>query len=488
MIFKTKVVAKYYSLIVATLCVFFIMGFVSYLAIMKNMAAKQVMMPPLFVAKIVDILDKKNKINAIRLFVSLHNRDCAPSFELFNQAGDIIYPGNAIKNKISADALSKLTKPYEYTLFQERKSWYDTNLFQLLNPMPIPEVFLVRLAGHPVYYLKIFPPQHAHGKNKFYMFPIIEFASLFVALLLGVTVCIFLIYLSVVKHTKIADQVISELQKGNLKARFPLNRKDEFGNVMQRFNIMADEIERLVVCLKQDEKARINLLQELTHDLKTPIASLKMLLETLGTQDKSLSKKLKKELISLSRKEIDYFAKLIDDLLLLAEVSDPKYYVQKGSVDIIKILSEEVYDSEFRGSQENIKIRIETIPENVTYIDGDLHLLRRFFRNAIDNAISFARSEVTVDMVFLDKNKLQIIIQDDGPGFSPEALQSFGIRRLSRKLHKDQHRVSFGLGSVIMKTICQLHGGSLVVENVLSKGHTVIGGKLSLELVYEVIT
>jgi K+-sensing histidine kinase KdpD len=99
---------------------------------------------------------------------------------------------------------------------------------------------------------------------------------------------------------------------------------------------------------------------------------------------------------------------------------------------------------------------------------GDSHLITRLFRNAFDNASRYAVNNITVK-VNDQRDKVEILIMDDGPGLTEESLQSFGKRR-ERRQRKDSNDFSLGLGSVIMKTIAQVHGGSVEMINLLSHG------------------
>ena len=101
-------------------------------------------------------------------------------------------------------------------------------------------------------------------------------------------------------------------------------------------------------------------------------------------------------------------------------------------------------------------------------VRGDIHLLRRMIRNALENAASFARTKINITLSEEGLKNWTLTIDDDGPGFSHEILKSFGERRVSRVLqHVDSQnaRLSVGLGSVILKTVAQVHGGKVKAEN-----------------------
>jgi signal transduction histidine kinase len=294
------------------------------------------------------------------------------------------------------------------------------------------------------------------------------FFTLVLTVLVGVAFALYLIFRSLKDHVDEADRVISELQRGNLKARFPAGRADEIGKAMERFNLMADEIERLMEQLRSVERSRAFLLQELTHDLRTPVASLSNLLETIFSQvkmDETIA-----DLAELAQKETDYIARMVEDLLLLAQVSEPSYRAQQGAVDLDALIEEEGDALSLRSQGRVAFAKATTLAQAL--VPGDEHLLRRLFRNALENAFSFARQKVSVSLLNDRKGGLVIRIQDDGDGFSPEMLLTFGERRTKRKINTGRAgRLSLGLGSVIMKTVTTLHRGEL---RALNEGGAVV--------------
>lgn len=238
--------------------------------------------------------------------------------------------------------------------------------------------------------------------------------------------------------------------------------------------------------MRNVEKSRSKLIQELAHDLRTPVASLKSLIETLNLKGKSLSVETHKEFLELSLKEVNYFERLVEDLLFLAQVTEPKYQMQKESVILASIIEDEAEDVAFRINQNQQKIELNLDLEEIKdeAIFGDIHLLRRLFRNALENSFSFAKSKVRISAQY-DKTKslFDIKIEDDGPGFSQESLLSFGERRVTRKLSQDINgRLSVGLGSVIMKAISDVHRGEIKVRNIISPNKEIAGSSLEVIL------
>jgi len=272
------------------------------------------------------------------------------------------------------------------------------------------------------------------------------------------------------------------MQRGNLKARFPITKMDEIGEAMLRFNKMADEIERLVERVRSTETARMSILQELAHDLRTPVASLKSMLETLSIRGEKVPGDLRAELMSLSVKEVDYFANLVEDLLFLAQASEPKYNQTPDRIEIADLVEGEVQGCEKSATENPVSVTRD-FRLSTEEIRGDAHLLRRLFRNALDNAMSFAKRSITVRLTNPDLSHLECVIEDDGPGFSDQAIREFGHRKMSRKFSpSDNRRASIGLGSVIMTTIVHLHRGEIQASNRTDAGGKPLGGRVRIVL------
>ncbi|MFL5785406.1 MAG: ATP-binding protein, partial [Bacteriovoracaceae bacterium] len=259
-----------------------------------------------------------------------------------------------------------------------------------------------------------------------------------------------------------ARLVLNRLESGDLKARFEIRRFDEFGNLLGDFNRMAAEIERLVNRVSLTEASRSQLLQDLGHDLRTPLTSLHSAIETMGHHYEQLDETDRKELFTMMNSDIHYFKELLDKLTIVATIEDPRY---KASTEMIRL--DDLLDAEIKTrsmATEKIHWKFEKKDTELPAILGDEHLITRLFKNAFDNASRFAKNTIQVQLREL-KDTIEILIMDDGPGLTPEAISSFGSRRERRCIKERSHEFSLGLGSVIMKTIAEAHHGSISMEN-----------------------
>lgn len=295
---------------------------------------------------------------------------------------------------------------------------------------------------------------------------VVGIVAITVSILVGLGLSIIFLTIYVRGKSRQAEIVISKLRAGDLKARFKINQVDESSQLMQKFNDMADQIEELVSNLRQTEKTRMVLLQELAHDLKTPVASLKNLQELLLYKGHLMEEDKRQHAQALAVKEVHYFERLVEDLLFLSGVNDPRYSGNFKELNFQDLIREEteLFETE--------KIHLEITGHGDGRITGDEHLLRRLIKNVFSNASRFARSRINI-VLTRESGKLTVLIQDDGPGLDPAQLESFGLKKYSRAMQNNDN-ISIGLGSVIMKKIMNLHDGEMWVRNRAPSGLEVI--------------
>ncbi|MHB1286828.1 MAG: sensor histidine kinase [Leptospirales bacterium] len=270
-----------------------------------------------------------------------------------------------------------------------------------------------------------------------------------------------------------AKEVLGRLEKGDLKARFPITRLDEVGSLMTDFNRMANAIEHLVSRIEETEQSRQALLQELGHDLRTPMTSLRTAVDTLVAHGEVMSPDERGQFIRIIRGESHYFLRMIEDLFFIAEVGDPKYRKTAEEFDLNKLISSEILQGKDRTADGVSPISWDLVTDGKPIkVVGDPILLKRLFRNALQNAGRFARTQVQITLDRVKKadgvQSALIRILDDGPGISPDEVALFGKRRTRRFATEggiSDSEISLGLGSVIMAAIVRVHGGQLSVHN-----------------------
>lgn len=275
------------------------------------------------------------------------------------------------------------------------------------------------------------------------------------SLLAGMTVSLFILVWFLRRKADEVETVLAQIEAGDLKARIPTETFDELTGLSKKFNRMAGSIEELVGNLRETEESRRLLLEELAHDLRTPVASLKSLTEIIYTKWESLTPKKREEIYGLIMGETVYFEKLLDDLLFMSGLDEPRYKVDFGSHELSVILEELIH----------IDDRVNLTIEDEARVSGNPILLRRLFLNALSNATRFANEKIQITLKIVD-NTAVVTVADDGKGLTPDQLTQFGKRKFSRQWERDAGgHISIGLGSTIMSKIAKVHRATIDVSN-----------------------
>jgi signal transduction histidine kinase len=443
-----KLFRRYFAMAAFLMLALFALGTVATRALLRLVPNEHARPVPMLIARVLQHIDPQDPVHGLQVL-----REWYPQLRsdvmILDENGKPLSPGLPIPG-IEED-LKRLSPGHDAL-------WIDRDHDRA------PDESLILLSENPRRYL------HARLSGSRDHAPwtmgLTAMAFQLLAVLLGMGISLYFLFQSLRAKAVQAQEVLNELQKGNLKARFPITRMDELGQAMSRFNQMADEIERLVERLRTTERSRMSLLSELAHDLRTPIASLKNLVATVQKRSGPQDEATRSELLTLAGREVEYFEELVEDLLVLAQISEPRYQANREPVSLIELLEEEVEGvaAQYEGQGKEIRIERQSGLDEVQ-LSGDSRLLHRMIRNALDNAVSFARREVVL-RIRPESQEILLSVEDDGPGMSDEAIRAFGERRVSRMLGASRNgRLSVGLGSVIMKTIAQLHRGTLHAGN-----------------------
>ncbi|QDK41866.1 hypothetical protein DOM21_10490 [Bacteriovorax stolpii] len=284
----------------------------------------------------------------------------------------------------------------------------------------------------------------------------------FVIILFVITASSLLVLYFLKRQAQKAGEVLRALKLGDLKARFPITKIDEASELMLEFNQMADEIEKLVVDLRDVDSLRRKLLQELAHDLRTPVASMKSMLESLLYQGERMSGEIRQESLEMTLKEVDYFHHLVEDLLFLSGVHDLKYRGKFSTVDVNDVIQHEVQVA----NETHKKVKIAFVYNEFYFVKADQHLFQRLMKNALSNAAENASSIVSVRILEVDPKNISIEITNDGQGLTQEEINTFGKKRATRRINENtEGKISVGLGAVIMNKICEIHSADMKIDN-----------------------
>jgi two-component system phosphate regulon sensor histidine kinase PhoR len=222
--------------------------------------------------------------------------------------------------------------------------------------------------------------------------------------------------------------------------------------------------------LKQLERTREEFVANVSHELRTPLSLIKGYVETLLDGARS-HPEVAERFLKIIERNAQRLDLLIQDLLTISALESERIKLNLQPVELRPLVEKIFSDLKPPAENKNVEL-VNQLPELTATADAGR--LEQVLANLMDNAIKYghAQGHVIVGGKKLDDGRLEIFVQDDGPGIPPESLDRVFERfyRVDKARSRDQGGT--GLGLSIVKHIVQAHGGEVWVKSELGKGST----------------
>ena len=222
--------------------------------------------------------------------------------------------------------------------------------------------------------------------------------------------------------------------------------------------------------MRQLENMRRDFVANVSHELKTPITSIKGYVETL--QEGALDDKDNvQKFLDIVLKQSDHLNAIVDDLLSLSRIEQDaeRGEVQFTDENLRHIIEATMVDYESKARERKIKVIVSCGDEIV--VKANFRLLEQAIGNLLDNAIKYSETDTSVEVEATSNSDEVIIkVRDYGNGIAPEHLPRLFERFYRIDKGRSRELGGTGLGLAIVKHIAQAHGGRVTVESTVGKG------------------
>lgn len=280
----------------------------------------------------------------------------------------------------------------------------------------------------------------------------------------------YLVSKSIIKPLKQLEKAANEIKNGNLDYKISACSKDEIGDVCVAFEEMRTRLKESLAIQQQYEENRKELISNISHDLKTPITSIKGYIEGIRDGVADTHDKMNKYINTIYTKA-NYMDNLIDDLFLFSRLDLNRVPFDFQAVDIGSYIKNCAEEFNFDFDRENIELT-SNIPEKPIMVKADLQKLKRVIMNIVDNSIKYkgiGRLKISISVQDKDDDAM-IIVKDNGKGIPKEALPYVFDRFFRADASRETTRGGSGLGLAIVKRIIEEHGGRIWVESEINEG------------------
>ncbi len=292
----------------------------------------------------------------------------------------------------------------------------------------------------------------------------IRYIIIYLVSLAIVVILFWLIINRILSPLKSLQEGTEAISEGDLNKRVEVRGRDELASLGNSFNEMAQKLEDV-------DRIRSEFVSNASHELKTPLNSMKILTESILYED-NVEESVYKEFLGDIDHEVDRMTNLVNDMLLMTRLQNmEKKDLVFEEVSVISLLEEVVGPLRRIAESKEITLKEEYgYTGNVYCISGQL---QHAIQNLIENAIKYNHKGGSVTVGTKEENgEIVFFIDDDGEGI-PEAEQEKIFERFYR-VSKSRARETggSGLGLYIVQTIVRLHGGRITLESAEGEGST----------------
>lgn len=254
---------------------------------------------------------------------------------------------------------------------------------------------------------------------------------------------------------------IQRMGKGDFSTRVPVKGSKELRNLAQTFNTMSEKLEAL-------DDSRNQFISNASHELKTPLATMKIMLENLIYQPE-MPEELRTEFMDDINKEIDRLTLIISDLLTLVQMDTQNMKLNREMVKLSDLLDITLHRLEPMIQSREQHVTFDVQDEGLLYADGPK--MQQVIYNLLNNASKYTQNNGRIHIVLKKLGSdFVLTVADNGPGIplkdQPHIFDRF--YRVDRA--RSRETGGTGLGLSIVKQIVLLHGGNVSVDSQEDQG------------------
>jgi len=249
------------------------------------------------------------------------------------------------------------------------------------------------------------------------------------------------------------------METGDYTTRVHTRSRDEVGQLAAAFNRMSAELQNL-------EQSRRDLVANVSHELKTPIAAIRAHLENLldGVEHPD------PHTLQVMLTQTERLSRLIEQLLELSRLESGELTLQREDVPLAPLVTQVLSEIDVARSDSGVAVE-SALPEDLPAVDADRERVHQVLFNLLDNAVRFTPSGGAVTVSAQRHNgSVEVRVADTGVGIPPEHLPRLFERFYRADPARSREDGGTGIGLAIARSVVEAHGGHIRAESELGKG------------------
>ena len=258
---------------------------------------------------------------------------------------------------------------------------------------------------------------------------------------------------------------------GSLAIRYPGKTHDEIDVLGQQFNAMADKITSQIHELRQMDNVRREMVANISHDLRTPMTTMRGYLETLQLKHAELSVEEQQQYLQTALSHSQRLGRMVEELFELARLDSCESVVISEPFSMCELVQDVTQKFQLRAREKSIKLNASLNPD-APLVYGDIAMMQRVLENLLENGLRHTPAGGSISVgVDVDSGNIVVQVKDTGCGIPADDVP----RIFERFYQQDKNRSgsnSAGLGLAIVKRILELHGSVINVNSEPERGTT----------------
>ncbi len=259
------------------------------------------------------------------------------------------------------------------------------------------------------------------------------------------------------------------IQGSNADVSF-VGNGDELSQLEQTFSAMAEKIQEQFRALQENDRLRRELISNVSHDLRTPLASMHGYVDTLLLKNNELDATQREHYLQITRKHTQRLNTLIGDLFELSKLDSGSMPLSLETFSLAELLNDVVQEFQLEAQRRDIELQLPDKPASAL-VHADIALVQRVLENLIRNALDYTPNSGIISLeIESGPQVIAVKVADTGCGIPEEQINNIFQRfYCSNDNHHSQNN-STGLGLAIVKRILDLHGSRISVSSILNEG------------------
>ena len=265
---------------------------------------------------------------------------------------------------------------------------------------------------------------------------------------------------------------VKQIRNNNYAYRIDYQKDDEFRPVCEAFNEMAAKLETSTAQRRKEEANRRELIAGISHDLRTPLTSIKGYLEGIETGVASTPEMRKEYFFTITRKTAE-LEHIIEQLFLFSKLDMDEFPLNMRNVDIVRSVSDIIEDTVSEYAVRGLAIQLAEMPHSA-FVLADTLWLRNVIINIFENSVKYKTKEqgqMEINAV-LENNFISFYFIDNGPGVQADTLLK--LFDVFYRTDPSRNKKGSGLGLAISAKIIERMGGSIHAELPASGGLAIV--------------